>query len=333
MPCASGSKLTPGRAVVSRWYGRTGAIHSTVGALAAKSRACGLPARVMTCRSCGGAARPGPPPAILGPSSCRSTKPSTSSLPKASSGSGLDAYTRYKTCKAKLRPCREFPSGLEHAFEAHAGHEHRGEQGHGSRGAEARLVVDAQAPEALQAAEGLLGLPAAGLGLEALAAWRADNLGGDAVTLKESARIVAGEAAVEPDKEEGGVEGEIRGDALQRRVAILCVGRHHPHAERIALRVDHQHPLAALDRLVGVVAPRPALRSGLRAPRGDDRGRRPALPASREAAAGRQNRPCSVEHRPQPPARETAPHAPMWRQACWQPSRARCPSAWSMMRV
>src|SRR3954470_8814263 len=120
MPCASGSKLTPGRAVVSRWYGRTGAIHSTVGALAAKSRACGLPARAMTCGSCGGATRHGPPPAISGPLSCRSTKPSTSSLPKASSGSGLDAYIRYKTCKAKLRfsklpDCRAFARWLPFA--------------------------------------------------------------------------------------------------------------------------------------------------------------------------------------------------------------------------
>src|SRR3954463_13198231 len=130
MPCASGSKLTPGRAVVSRGYGRTGAIDSTVGALAAKSRACGLPARAMTCGSCGGATRHGPPPAISGPLSCRSTKPSTSSLPKASSGSGLDAYIRYKTCKAKLRPCLKFASALEPAFEAHGIHEHRGEQGH-----------------------------------------------------------------------------------------------------------------------------------------------------------------------------------------------------------
>src|SRR5215211_5716574 len=102
MPCASGSKLTPGRAVVSRWYERTGATHCTADALAVRSRACGLPARVMTCRSCGGATRPGPPPATSGPSSCRSAKPSTSSPPKASSGSGLDAYTRHETCKAKL---------------------------------------------------------------------------------------------------------------------------------------------------------------------------------------------------------------------------------------
>src|SRR3954463_7950919 len=103
MPCASGSKLTPGRAVVSRGYGRTGAIHSSVGALAARSRACGRPARAMTCGSCGGATRHGPPPAISGPLSCRSTKPSTSSLPKPSSGSGLGASIRYKPCKAKLR--------------------------------------------------------------------------------------------------------------------------------------------------------------------------------------------------------------------------------------
>ena len=60
--------------------------------------------------------------------------------------------------KAELRPCLKFPSGLEHAFEAHADHERRGEQGHGSRGGEAPLVVDAQAPIALQAAERLLDL-------------------------------------------------------------------------------------------------------------------------------------------------------------------------------
>ena len=77
----------------------------------------------------------------------------------------------------RLRACLKFPSGLEHAFEAHAGHEHRGEQGHGSRGVEARLVVDAQAPVALQAAEGLLNLPVAGLGPEPLAARGADVSG------------------------------------------------------------------------------------------------------------------------------------------------------------
>jgi len=50
----------------------------------------------------------------------------------------------------------KFSSGLEGSFEAHAGHEYRAEYGHGSRGAEACFVVDAQAPVALQAAEGLL---------------------------------------------------------------------------------------------------------------------------------------------------------------------------------
>jgi hypothetical protein len=53
------------------------------------------------------------------------------------------------------------------------------------------------------------------------------------VTLEEGARLVAGEAAVEPDQEEGGMGGEVRGEALQR-VAVLGVGRHHPRAERIA---------------------------------------------------------------------------------------------------
>ena len=43
--------------------------------------------------------------------------------------------------------------------------------------AKARLVVDAQAPVALQAAEGLLNLPVAGLGPEPLAARGADVSG------------------------------------------------------------------------------------------------------------------------------------------------------------
>src|SRR5215208_7028674 len=197
--------------------------------------------------------------------------------------------------------------------EAHAGHGHRNEQGHGSRGVEARLVVDPQAPAALQAAERLLDLPAAGLDLEALAAWGADDLGGDAVTL-EGARIVTSKAAVEPDQEERGVGGEVRGEALQR-VAVLRVGRHHPRAERIALRVDHQHPLAALGLLVRIVAPRPALRSGPHALRADDRPRWPALPTGREAAAGDQDRERPVQHSPPPPAREAAPRA----LVRWQP--------------
>ncbi len=64
---------------------------------------------------------------------------------------------------------------------------------------------------------------------------------------------------------------------------------HHPYPARIALGVDHEHALPALDLLVGVVPARAALRAGLHALRVDDRGRRPALPASREAAAGDQD--------------------------------------------
>src|SRR3954451_12703930 len=58
-----------------------------------------------------------------------------------------------------LRACLKL-SRLEHALEAHAGHEQRGEHGHVPRGVGARLVVDPQAAVALQAAEGLLDLPA-----------------------------------------------------------------------------------------------------------------------------------------------------------------------------
>src|SRR4051812_21774863 len=68
----------------------------------------------------------------------------------------------------RLRACLKL-SRLEHALEAHAGHEQRGEHGHVPRGVGARLVVDPQAAVALQAAEGLLDLPAPLLELEARA--------------------------------------------------------------------------------------------------------------------------------------------------------------------
>src|SRR3954454_7380304 len=54
----------------------------------------------------------------------------------------------------RMRACLKL-SRLEHALEAHAGHEQRGEHGHVPRGVGARLVVDPQAAVALQAAEGL----------------------------------------------------------------------------------------------------------------------------------------------------------------------------------
>src|SRR3954452_10896596 len=52
-------------------------------------------------------------------------------------------------------------SRLEHALEAHAGHEQGGEHGHVPRGLVAHLVVDAQATVALQATERLLDHPPA----------------------------------------------------------------------------------------------------------------------------------------------------------------------------
>src|SRR5919205_2480425 len=65
-----------------------------------------------------------------------------------------------------VRACLKL-SGLEHALEAHAGHEQGGEDGHASRGLVAHLVVAAQAAVALPATERLLDLPAPRLDGEA----------------------------------------------------------------------------------------------------------------------------------------------------------------------
>src|SRR4051794_8696672 len=90
-----------------------------------------------------------------------------------------------------LRACLKL-SRLEHALEAHAGHEQRGEHAHVPRGVGARLVVDPQAAVALQAAEGLLDLPAPLLELEARAAPDPDDLGGDAVAVQEGLGLLPG---------------------------------------------------------------------------------------------------------------------------------------------
>src|SRR3954447_22915286 len=84
---------------------------------------------------------------------------------------------------SSVRACLKL-SRLEHALEAHAGHEQRGEHGHVPRGVGARLVVDPQAAVALQAAEGLLDLPAPLLELEARAVPDPDDLGGDGVAVQ-----------------------------------------------------------------------------------------------------------------------------------------------------
>lgn len=108
------------------------------------------------------------------------------------------------------------------------------------------LVIDAQAAVVLQAAEGLLDLPAPGLDLEPLTATAADQLGRDALGAKESGGIIAGEAAVEPNQEQRGVQLEIRGEGVEG-IAVLHIRRDHPQAQGIALDVDHQHPLPAID--------------------------------------------------------------------------------------
>ncbi|MDF2782286.1 MAG: recombinase, partial [Geminicoccaceae bacterium] len=123
---------------------------------------------------------------------------------------------------------------------------------------------------------------------EALAAGRADEFPGHAVAGEERAAAACGKAEVHPGEPQRGMRLEI-GPKRVERVAVLHVGRYHPDAERIALDIDHQHALAALDLLVRIVPPRPALRAGLNALGVEDRRRWPTLAARGEAAAGDQD--------------------------------------------
>src|SRR3954468_17759349 len=125
-----------------------------------------------------------------------------------------------------VRACLKL-SRLEHALEAHAGHEQRGEHGHVPRGLVAHLVVDAHAAVALQATERLLDLPPPRLDDEAPAADRADELPDDAVAGEELAAARGAEAEVHPGEAERGVGGEVRREGGER-VPVLHVGRHHP---------------------------------------------------------------------------------------------------------
>src|SRR4051794_14576178 len=112
MRCASGSPPTLGPAVALRSSEQPAAIHSIAGARGARLRACGRPARRTTSRSCGGGARPGPRRGTSDPSSCRSMRRSTSSLPRASSGSTPDAHSVRKHAKSNLPPIK-FPGALD----------------------------------------------------------------------------------------------------------------------------------------------------------------------------------------------------------------------------
>jgi hypothetical protein len=156
-------------------------------------------------------------------------------------------------------------------------------------------------------------LPAPRLDHEAPPAEGADEFLDDAVAGEELVAALCGEAEVHPGEAQRGMGGEVRCQGGER-VAVLHVGRHHLHPERIALCVDHQHPLPALDLLVGVVSPRPALWASPDALRVDDCRRRPPLAARSEAAAGDQDGQRPVQHRPQPPAQEPAPYALVRRQ-------------------
>src|SRR3954453_6835914 len=123
--------------------------------------------------------------------------------------SGVATGARY--AGTLVRACLKL-SRLEHALEAHAGHEQRGEHGHVPRGLVAHLVVDAQAAVALQATERLLDLPTPRLDDEALAADRADELPDDAVAGEELTAALGGEAEVHPGQAQRGGGGEGRAE-------------------------------------------------------------------------------------------------------------------------
>src|SRR4028118_1727765 len=58
--------------------------------------------------------------------------------------------------------------------------------------------------------------------------------------LAETTRTPRG-APAEPNQEAGAVGGEIRGEGAQGIAILHAVGRDYPHAQRIALGVDHRH--------------------------------------------------------------------------------------------
>jgi hypothetical protein len=78
-------------------------------------------------------------------------------------------------------------------LEACTGHEQGGEQGHGPRHCGAALVIDQQAPVALETAEGLLDLPPAWLDREARLVPAPDQFQGDAVASQSGRGALAGE--------------------------------------------------------------------------------------------------------------------------------------------
>src|SRR3954454_11184191 len=67
---------------------------------------------MMTSRSCGGVARAGPRRATSDPLSCRSTRHSTSSPPRASSGSVLNLQSVTKRANSSLEAAKDFGAQL-----------------------------------------------------------------------------------------------------------------------------------------------------------------------------------------------------------------------------
>src|SRR3954453_14119299 len=111
----------PPRSTVQGYFydWRDSRLWETINQLLVTSRACDPPARTMTSRSCGGVALAGPRRATSDPSSCRSTRHSTSSPPRASSGSGLTLQSVTKCANSSLGCLAKAEVGLvnPHAVE------------------------------------------------------------------------------------------------------------------------------------------------------------------------------------------------------------------------
>ena len=159
--------------------------------------------------------------------------------------------------------------------------------------------------------------------------WRARKL----------AAALVGEAEDHPGQAQPGAGGEVRREGGER-VPVLHVGRHHPDVERVALDVDHQHPLATLDLLVRVVHPRAALRPALDALGVDDRCRRPPLRSAarqRQATWTASARSSSARSRQRRSRLHTlwcgGKHGPTGSRCQTDPSRARRNSAPSMVTL
>ena len=135
--------------------------------------------------------------------------------------------------------------------EAHPGREQGGEHGHAARGLAARRVVDPKAAAALEAAQGLLRLPAPLPSGKPRRPWVPPT----SAAMPRALRKASGSSPAKPRSSQAashsvGWAAESAPQGAQHPV-LVHVGRDDPDAERVALGVDHHStasfaPLALL---------------------------------------------------------------------------------------